>query len=172
MVGVRQIRVPTDSSFDSDTENGSTLEEQGGQEEQGDDKLETETWVQWIVRTIDIAESQASQAGVTDWVQGQRKRLWNFAGHTARRSDNRRSTRLLSWTPENRSRGIGRPKARWGDCMGRYLESIYGEGGDWAKIAQDRHTWNYLAGAFITGAWHQQWQSHVGFIFVLHGLHG
>ena len=157
MVGVRRTIAPTDSSSDSDTEDGSILEEPGGQEEEdeeGDGKLETETWVEWIVRATGIAESQASKVGVTDWVQGQRKRLWNFAGHTARRADNRWSTRLLSWIPESRSRGVGRPKARWGDCLGRYMDCIYGAGGYWTEIAQDRDTWNFLAEDFITGAWH------------------
>ena len=139
MVGVRRTVLPTEDQSDSDSDDDSTCEEPDEQEDE-DDKLETETRVAWIVRAVGIAEFQAGKAGVTDWVQGQRTRHWNFAGHTARRSDSRLSTRLLSWLPESGTRGVGRPNVRWSDCLNRYLDSIYGGRGDWIEVAQDRDT--------------------------------
>ena len=153
MVGHRRTVLPTDDQSDSDSDDDSTCEEPTDQEDD-DDKLETETWVAWIVRATGIAESQAGRAGVTDWVQGQRTRHWNFAGHTARRSDSRWSTRLLSWLPESGTRGVGRPKVRWSDCLNRCLDSIYGGSGDWTEIVQDRDTWNNLARDFVAASWH------------------
>ena len=154
MVGARRTVVPTGDVYDSDSSDDSTCDEPDDQENQEDDKMETETWVAWIIRATGIAESQAGRAGVTDWVQGQRTRQWNFAGHTARRSDNRWSTRLLNWLPESCTRGVGHPKARWSDCLDRYLDFTYGSSGDWIEITQDRDTWNYIAEDFVVAdAW-------------------
>ena len=43
-----------------------------------------ESWIEWIQRTTWMAEGQLSKTGIDDWVVGQRKRQWRFAGHTAR----------------------------------------------------------------------------------------
>ena len=58
-----------------------------------------ETWVEWIHRATNIAEDSLRKAGLDDWVVGQRRKYFRWAGHVTRRVDRRWSTRLLDWRP-------------------------------------------------------------------------
>ena len=42
------------------------------------------------------------------------KLKWNWAGHVARRTDNRRTTCITFWTPRGHTRNRGRPRTRGG----------------------------------------------------------
>ena len=145
-------RKVSDSSTDSEEDPG----EEPAENEDDDfgEKLQTETWVEWIVRATGLAELHASKAGVTDWIQAQRSRKWRFAGHVARRTDNRWSTKLLMWIPDAGKRGVGRPKTRWSDCLQDYVKAAYqDDAAIWTDIAQDRDTWHHLAEDFISNSW-------------------
>ena len=104
--------------------------------------MEEETWVEFIQRTTRIAESQLQKANVRDWVEEQRRRKWEWAGHTARRSDGRWATRILEWKPTTGTRRVGRPTKRWTDDLDDFLRSMWGVGGgEWILLAQDRDEW-------------------------------
>ena len=52
-----------------------------------DDDECLETWVEWKQRTIREALKAMEKVGVPDWSDEQRRRLWRWAGHVARRMD-------------------------------------------------------------------------------------
>ena len=84
--------------------------------------------------------------GAVDWVDVQRQRKWRLAGVTARHSDARWSTRLLSWQPWFRmspKREVGRPKKRWDDDLAQLA------GGAWPHEAKDAAFWKTLETGYI-----------------------
>jgi len=78
-----------------------------------DEELEAETeeetlepFIDWLKRATHISEELAHKHGLQDWVDAQRSRKWRLAGHIARRTDGRWSTKLLTWSPTgHRSQG-------------------------------------------------------------------
>ena len=57
---------------------------------------ELEPWVDWfIIRATRAAESIHYEMGGKDWVEEQRRRKWQWAGHIARRTDGRWGRVLL-----------------------------------------------------------------------------
>ena len=83
----------------SKSDTSASLEEIGS-EEDDEHVLVGETWVDWLIRTASIAEKASEIARIQDWITEQRRRLWRFAGHTARRQDERRNRLLLEWKPQ------------------------------------------------------------------------
>ena len=151
IVGVGRQKLPDQSSDGT----GSNCTEPS--ERQSEDvKADTESWVDWIRRATGIAEQHSRRARVSDWVEAQRSRKWTFAGHVARRDDNRWGTRLLKWLPVG-SRSVGRPKSRWGDSLVRYTAAAYGEQSVqshlWIDLALDRTNWKLLHSDFVKESW-------------------
>jgi hypothetical protein len=110
-----------------------------------------ETYVEWIKRATGISEMHLKSAGVEDWVSGQRRRKYRLAGHIARRTDGRWSSKLLDWEPAG-YRNVGRPKRRWEDCFNEYFQAACGEdAGFWQCAAQSREDWRSMEGGFVTG---------------------
>ena len=96
MVGPRRQKVcQGDASSGSDSTSESASDDQ-----ELEDKLETESWVEWVRRTTDVAENALKKIHIHDWVAEQKKRLWRFAGHTVRRTDGRWNTLLLRCQPQ------------------------------------------------------------------------
>uniref|UniRef100_A0A7I4YY58 Endonuclease-reverse transcriptase n=1 Tax=Haemonchus contortus TaxID=6289 RepID=A0A7I4YY58_HAECO len=67
---------------------------------------------------------------------------WNamkrWAGHVARRTDDRWTTRVTFWYPREIKRTHGRPATRWSDS----LKKLQGNDGQhWSQTAQDRQKW-------------------------------
>ena len=58
-----------------------------------------------------------------------------WAGHIARRSDNRWTKRITEWRPYNYTRHRGRPAVRWSDPLTKL------HGTTWLRKAQDRNKW-------------------------------
>ena len=75
------------------------------------------------------------QTGVMDILTKIKQSKWRWAGHVARRSDNRWTKRLTEWQPRAGKRRRGRPKRRWRDDITVYISMT------WARIAQDRRIW-------------------------------
>jgi len=114
-------------------------------------ELEEETlepFIDWLKRATHISEEHAHKHGLQDWVDAQRSRKWRLAGHIARRTDGRWSTKLLSWSPSGH-RSQGHPMTRWRDELVSFTSSVYGRGADWREIAQDRATWIALEEGFV-----------------------
>ena len=127
-----------------------TGSEEDEPEEDADEEEEVDTlesFVDWLRRAKHISEDLAKKRGLQDWVVQQRCRKWRLAGHTARRTDGRWSTKLLSWSPTGH-RTRGRPMKRWCDELEAFVTSVYGPGADWTDIAQDRESWKLLEDGF------------------------
>ena len=108
-----------------------------------------ESWVEWIQRSTHIAIAAQKKAGVKDWTAEYRRRLWRFAGHTARRTDQRWNTVLLDWVPERGRRFPWRPKMRWADPIKKYCLS-YGISSHWWELARDRKKWSAAEDGFVS----------------------
>jgi len=94
------------------------------------------------VRCTDIRH----QTGVTDILTKIKQLKWRWAGHVARRNDNRWTKRLLEWQPRTGKRRRGRQKRRWRDDITTFV------GATWARLAVDRIAWKEREEGYI-----QQW---------------
>ena len=114
------------SSSTASTTESSDGGEHGADDEEGEageeeEKKEEETWVEWMIRTAEVAACAMQKAKIPDWVQEQRRRKWRWAGHVVRRRDLRWSTRILFWAPlKRKSRPVGRPADRSEDSLNRF----------------------------------------------------
>ena len=57
--------------------------------EELEDDEQVEKRVQWIRRVTHDALESMKKVGIYDWVNEQRRRVWRWAGHVARRTDGR-----------------------------------------------------------------------------------
>lgn len=71
-----------------------------------------------------------------------------WAGHIARRQDDRWTTRCTEWYPRGVKRPLGRPPTRWSDSVSLNWKSYSNENNDrrrrlphWLTAARDRLTW-------------------------------
>ena len=121
-----------------------------------------ESWVEWIQRTAHVAEKALHKAGIDDWVKAQRRNKFRWAGHAARRTDQRWSHQVLDCFPEEGKRSVGRPKLKWSDSLDNYFCKLGTESGDdgwqvfegmqpgaWLAIALDREEWHEHDTAFV-----------------------
>ncbi|CAK1604107.1 unnamed protein product [Parnassius mnemosyne] len=92
-------------------------------------------------------EDIRSRTRVTDIAQRISKLKWQWAGHIARRTDNRWGRKVLEWQPRHMKRKRGRPCRRWEDD----IKAI--AGGIWTRTAKDREEWKRLEEAFAN-KWH------------------
>ena len=144
----------TISTNSSDSSSETDLDEPSETDSENQ-KLEVENWIDWIRRSTHISEIHAERAGVVDWVQAQRMRKWRLAGHIARRTDARWSTKLLHWMPDG-TRGVGRPRRRWDSSLAAFVQAAFNdEHLLWTDVAQDRETWQQLEGDFVQRAWNR-----------------
>ena len=86
------------------------------------------------------------QTGVKDIIQVIKGQKIRWAGHVARRNDNRWSKRLTDWCPRDGKRSRKRPDTRWRDEIEKFA------GKTWQRKAQTRLSWKILGKAFV-----QQW---------------
>ena len=61
------------------------------------------------------------QSGVTDIIRSIRESKHRWAGHVARRCDNRWTIRVTEWIPRGQKRPRGRPRTRWCDDLIQYV---------------------------------------------------
>ncbi|CAG9132369.1 unnamed protein product [Plutella xylostella] len=71
---------------------------------------------------------------------------WQWAGHVARRADDRWSTKVLECRPRVGKRRVGRPPTRWSDDLRKVA------GSRWMQMAGGRLGWRSLGEAYV-----QQW---------------
>ena len=86
------------------------------------------------------------QTKVKDILEAIKEQKWRWAGHVARREDNRWSKRLTDWTPRDGKRSRKRPDTRWRDEIEKTA------GVTWQRLAKCRESWKGLKEAFV-----QQW---------------
>ena len=104
---------------------------------EGDDKMEAESYVGWMIKATSIAENCARKAKVSDWVVSQRQKKLKLAGHIARRNYRNWSTLALAWTPNLGARKVERPSKRWSDSLDHYRAQ-------WVSVAAHRASWRNL----------------------------
>ena len=141
------------STSSSSSDVGDNINDQEGaveDEEDVEEEEETESWADWIKRATNVAAEAAKRAGVVDWVEEQRRRKWQWAGHIARRDDGRWSKRLLEWEPPGGRRSWGRPVLRWEDTLCQFMKS---KGEKWQSAAKDRIKWSSLEEEFVARRW-------------------
>ena len=102
-----------------------------------------ESFVTWITFTTSTIKGYVGRGNLIDWVSEQKKRKWKWAGHCARRNDNRWTKRLLDFQI-SAPRARGRPRLRWDDDIVRFLqfEGMIGNNESWIDVAQSREFWN------------------------------
>ena len=111
--------------------------------------LGTETLVEWIQRARGIAEATARSCRVSNWVESQRLKMWQWAGHVARRDDGRWSKKVLLWEPTDGQRPRGHPPRRWADRLDQYVNEQMGlHKGEWMMLPDDRKGWSSWADGF------------------------
>ena len=148
-VGSRRVpKTATATRSDSSSDTTTSVEEIGSEEED-EQVLVGETWVEWLIRTTSIAEDALKRARIPDWITEQRRRLWRFAGHTARRQDGRWNRLLLEWKPRRACRLPWRPTTRWSDQIDKYRSVHKVEAGGWIGCAQDRRRWEQCEAEFV-----------------------
>ena len=91
---------------------------------------------------------ERKRTGVTDIAQRVGTLKWRWAGHIARRTDDRWGRKVLEWWPRTGRRSVGRPPTRWTDDLVKIA------GSRWMQAARDRLKWRSLGEAYI-----QQWMS-------------
>ena len=83
------------------------------------------------------------QSGLTDIIRSIRESKHRWAGHVARRRDNRLTIRITEWIPHGNKRPRGRPRTRWCDDLIQYV------GPTWSHIARDRKLWQACREGFL-----------------------
>ena len=96
------------------------------------------------IRNTDIRR----RTRVTDIARKICKLKWQWAGHIARRTDNRWGRKVLEWRPRTGKRSVGRPPTRWTDDIVRVA------GNRWMQVANCRSAWRSKGEAYV-----QQWTS-------------
>ena len=110
-----------------------------------------EPWGDWMQRSTRIVESTMQNFGLKDWVAEVHRRKFRWAGHVARRTDDRWTKEVLDWTPVGHRRR-GRPLLRWTDSIESFFETLFGQSpttDDWFEAAKDRSTWKGLEEEYI-----------------------
>ena len=80
---------------------------------------------------------------MTDIIRSIRESKHRWAGHVARRRDNRWTIRITEWIPRGNKRPRGRPRTRWCDDLIQYV------GPTWSHIARDRKLWQACREGFL-----------------------
>ena len=150
MVGSRRVAQKAAATRPDTSSETTTSVDEIDSEQDDEPILVGETWVDWLIRTTSIAEDAFKRARIPNWITEQRRRLWCFAGHTARRQDGRWNRLLLKWKPRRTCRLPWRPTTRWSDQIDKYWSSHEVEAGGWIGCAQDRRRWEQCEAEFVS----------------------
>jgi len=148
MIGMGRRQASTEGEESEEGEEQQEMEPQEEDMDQGPSEIED--WVSYIKRATGVAEDCLKNARLEDWVQGQRRRKWRWAGHVARRWDERWSHKVLSFSAAGGNRRVGHPVTRWRDSIGSFVSAntTY-TSAQWLTLAQDRDKWHNLEDAFV-----------------------
>ena len=83
------------------------------------------------------------QTKVEDMLSTIKKKMWTWAGHVMRQTDNRWTVRVIEWQPKDDKRRQDRQRTRWGDDIKSF------DGVTWNRQAADRDEWRRLGEAFV-----------------------
>ena len=82
------------------------------------------------------------QTKVDDILLKIKRKQWQWAGHVARRRDNRWTKTVTDWEITGVKRPRGRPYTRWRDDIRKFDRK-------WKEKAQDRNDWKHLGEAYV-----------------------
>jgi hypothetical protein len=77
-----------------------------------------------------------------------KSRRMSWAGHVARKGENRNAYRLLVGKPKGK-RPLGRPRRRWMDNIRVDLGEVGWSDVDWIGLGQDRNRWRALVNSVL-----------------------
>ena len=83
-----------------------------------------ESWGDWLSRTTHEALKVLEKVGAEDWVTVLRKRKWSWAEKVVNHSEDRWTSRILYWNPDEGVRSVGHPKLRWLDPIKNFATSL------------------------------------------------
>ena len=145
--GRRRLHVPCSSNDSEDLEVATEI-----------DGEELEPWHEWVQRVTREIELDTRRLNIEDWVTAQRRKHYRWAGHIARRDDQRWTTLILDWEPEGgrlqggagKGRIQARPRRRWEDGLMQYYAQF---GITWREVAWNRDEWRAHEDAFCKQLW-------------------
>ena len=121
----------------------------------GKGRAEGETYLSWIHRTTEEAETLQQRYGFAEWVTEARRRKFKWAGHVSRREDGRWTRKILEWSVLG-SRKPGHPCTRWTDSIDEFFSTAVHAGSDqefWITFATDREAWKTLEADYAARFW-------------------
>ncbi|CAK1600115.1 unnamed protein product [Parnassius mnemosyne] len=80
-------------------------------------RLLSELWRGLCSEFLCVINLEMRISRVTDIAQRISKLKWQWAGHIARRTDDRWGKKVLEWRPRTGGRSVGRPSTRWSDDL-------------------------------------------------------
>jgi len=108
-----------------------------------------EDWVDWIVRSTREAEQVMSDLGVPDWTEEVHRKIFQWAGRTARVNDERWTREVLLWSASG-ARKRGRPKFRWTDTLNKcFKQGRQATNEFWLELARDEESWATLENDYV-----------------------
>ena len=135
------------------SESDSTVEEEVAEDEEVLDVEErTESWTDWLKRTTVEATDVLQKVGAEDWVTQLRKRKWLWAGKVCQHSLQRRTSKILRWSPQEGIRSVGHPTTRRWDQLNEFTETVPGfedHQGAWQVILQSSEIVEALLQEFL-----------------------
>ena len=131
-------------------ESDDTSEEEEPEPHDNEEGAELEDWVDYIKRVTCVAEDCLGNAKREDWVAAQRRRKWRWAGHVARRWDDRWSHKVLQANGMGGVRRVAHPVARWRDSIESFVSTnTEFTSTSWITLAQNRDAWHTLEDKFV-----------------------
>ena len=105
-------------------------------------------------------EQKMKEFKIKDWLHQQKTKKWEFAGHAARRTDERWTIKVLQME-KLQKRKQGGQNLRWSDDIRRFLDRTEKEAHrknnwkhkpkrvHWQKVAENREKWLWLKNKFV-----------------------
>ena len=143
------------SSTSNSSSSSSSSSDSDSETDDSDDDSELSSFVKWIKESTHKAIDIMNKFKVTDWVEGHLRRKLEFAGHVARRDDERWTLRVAKWQAVAPRRQGGKI-LKWQDELLKFTKSLTDPGWEtefrnnnqwkrhWMIYAQQRGTWKLL----------------------------
>ena len=90
-----------------------------------------------------------SDFGQPDWVEEVHRRRFQWAGRTARLTDDRWTREVLVWAASGKRRR-GRPKTRWTDQLNNFFQrELQATNEFWMGLASEEASWASLENDYV-----------------------
>ena len=111
-----------------------------------EDEAVLEPWPEFLKRTARWTEEQLKVAGQSEWLTTWRTRQWRWAHKLVTHEESKWSAIATHWNPllhsdAPRRRAQARPRKRWIQDIGDFLEAKTHNSESWMLLALDEETW-------------------------------